>query len=359
MNAARNGYRSGLSIREKLRLKFSRIGRQIADGSGSRKGFLKRTHFLNPGCPGSAAAWGTRSRGKSVCLFAARAGTGQPVKPDGRDSVRARRARSAGGWADRAAGRVRQSVSGRQAHGWPAAPAMPGTQIHEVHLCVAAPYALFFVSCVSPQETPTRRRQPAKPGALCGFRDIHTDTAGRLFLCGCASTLWKRAPGTAQLQRRISTLCKPLWHTVGNPGQPPFGTPQAVNLALHWRALFAGWNLPFRAVARLQFFIPVSGQQGPLLRGIVGLPEGSRLQGKIRGHGRLLFLRKNPPFRQALFKAKFASVESLFLWETLTKKRAWNGIPSQALFQRFMAAVRYTNTNTFFSSERQRFSFFI
>ena len=127
-------------------------------------------------------------------------------------------ARSAEGWAG--AERPGQRPRLCRAHGFT-----------PVHPCAAAPYALFFVSCVSPQGTPTRRRWPAKPGALCGFRDFHTYTADKLFLCGCASTLWKRAPGTAQLQRRISTLCKPPRHTVGNPGQGPFGR----SAALFWR----------------------------------------------------------------------------------------------------------------------------
>lgn len=162
---------------------------------------------------------------------------------------------------------------------------MPGTQIHEVHLCVAAPYALFFVPCVLPQGTPTRRRQPAKPGALCGFRDIHTYTAGRLFLCGCASTLWNRAPGTAQLQHRISTLCKPPRHTVGNPGQGPFWRIIAAFAALFWRVGIC----PFAPWRGLGFSFLFQANRGPFLGGIVGLPGGSRLQGKIRGPGRLLF----------------------------------------------------------------------
>lgn len=136
-----------------------------------------------------------------------------------------------------------------------------------VHPCVAAPYALFFVSCVSPQETPTRRRQPAKPGALCGFRDIHTYTAGRLFLCGCASTLWKRAPGTAQLQHRISTLCKPLRHTVGNPGQMP----NSCRRRPIWRCiggLFLRVGIcPFAPWRGLGFSFLFQANRGPFLGG--------------------------------------------------------------------------------------------
>lgn len=196
-----------------------------------------------------------------------------------------------GHWgAVRAPGRGASGVAGGRAERPGQRPRLCRAHRFTKCICVSPPLMPFSLSPAFCR----RGRQPAAVSppnpAHCAASGIstHTRPAG----CFCVDAL--PHCGTAPPEPRSRNIGFP--HCVS-----PRGTRWEIRGSRHlvrrrrsiWRCiggLFLRVGIrPFRAAARLQFFIPVSGQQGPLLRGIVDLPEGSRLQGKIRGPGRLLF----------------------------------------------------------------------